>query len=126
MQIKKDSNTDVFLVEDKNILSVQSKDDFNMDFKPEVKYSKFHFYSKVSIFRYIESENGIKVILSINSKTHRNIHFIFYKDLLKINGFNTIKDLLSDDVFCKKFKEIVMKENTEGVFDDVKEFLNDF
>lgn len=126
MQIKKDSNTDIFLVEDKNILSVQSKDDFSMDFKPEVKYSKFHFYSKVSIFRYVESKDDMKVILSINSKTHRNIHFIFYKNLLKTNGFNTIKELLSNDVFIKNFKEIVMKENTESVFDDVKEFLNDF
>lgn len=126
MQIKKDSNTDIFLIEDKNILSVQSKDDFSMDFKPEVKYSKFHFYSKVSIFRYVESKDDIKVILSINSKTHRNIHFIFYKNLLKTNGFNTIKELLSNDVFIKNFKEIIMKENTESVFDDVKEFLNDF
>lgn len=126
MQIKKDSNTDIFLVEDKNILFVQSKADFNMDFKPEVKYSKFHFYSKASIFRYVETKNGTKVILSVNSKTHRNIHFIFYKDLLKINGFNTIKELLNNDVFFERFKEIIMKENTESVFDDAKEFLNDF
>lgn len=126
MQIKKDSNTDIFLVEDKNILFVQSKDNFNMDFKPEVKYSKFHFYSKASIFRYVETKNGMKVILSVNSKIHRNIHFVFYKDLLKINGFNTIKELLNNDVFFDKFKEIIMKENTEGIFDDVKEFLNDF
>lgn len=126
MQIKKDSNTDIFLVEDKNILFVQSKADFNMDFKPEVKYSKFHFYSKASIFRYVETKNGTKVILSVNSKTHRNIHFIFYKDLLKINGFNTIKELLNNDVFFERFKEIIMKENTGSVFDDAKEFLNDF
>lgn len=90
-------------------MCIQSKDEFEMQFEPEVKYTKFNFYSKVSIFRYIETKKEVKVILSINSKTHRNIHFIFYKDSLKQNVFNTINHLLND-----------------SIFNDAKEFLQDF
>lgn len=125
MQIKKDKNTDVFLIYDKTLMTVKSNEDFILDFKPEVKYSKFNFYSKVSIFRYMDIQEEKKLILSINSKTHRSINFIFYKDKLKENGFNSIKSLLEDTDFNKTFKEIIMKENTEHVFNDAKSFLID-
>ena len=126
MEIKKDSNTDIFLICNSKINCIKSIDNFSLNFNPDAKYSKFNFYSKVSIFRYMEVKPEKKLILSINSKTHRNIHFIFHMEELKHKGFHSIKQLFDNDIFINDFKNIIIKENNEQIFLDCKEFILDF